>query len=215
MDSMKRLVVLGVGVAVVGLMSGVRPADAQQTREARGTITKVSDAALTVKAGAQEMTFIVDSATHLEVRSAAKKVQQSQPGAPPPRVNDFFEVGQPVLVRYRESSGRYHALDISRVGSAGSDGGSVSEPKAKIAEGTVKAVTASQLTIASDNRELTFGITKDTGVLARGATTATKAAGGSTAITTFVHTGDTVSVSYSDGAGKMTASEVRVRTVNR
>jgi hypothetical protein len=214
MDSTKRLVMLGVGVAVVSLMSGVRPADAQ-TREARGTVTGVSDATLSIRAGAQEMTFIVDSGTHLEVRSAAKRVQQSQPGAPSPRVNDFFEIGQAVLVRYRESSGRYHALDISRVGSAGSDGGSVSEPKAKIADGTVKLVTPSQLTIASDDRELTFGITKDTGVLARGATKATKAAGGSTAITTFVHTGDTVSVSYNDGAGKMTASEVRVRTVNR
>ena len=213
MKRMKRLVILGVGVAVVGAMAGVRPADAQ-TREARGTITSVSDASLTVKAGAQELTFIVDSQTRLEVRSAAKAVQQGQPGSPSPRVKDFFEPGQAVLVRYRESSGRNHALDISRVGSAGSGGGSVSEPT-KIADGTVKSVTPSQLTIAGDGRELTFGITKDTGVLAKGATTATKAAGGSTSITTFVHTGDTVSVSYSDVAGKMTATEVRVRIANK
>ena len=132
---------------------------------------------MSVKAGAQELTFVVDSATHLEVRSDAKKVQQSQPGAPSPRVKDFFEVGQTVLVRYREATGRNQALDISRVGSAGAGGGSVSEPT-KIADGTVKSVTPSQLTIAGGGRELTFGITKDTGVLARGATTATKAAGG-------------------------------------
>lgn len=213
MDSMKRLVILGVGVAVVGAMAGVRPADAQ-TREARGTITSVSDASLSIKAGTQELTFIVDSQTRLEVRSAAKTVQQAQPGSPSPRVKDFFETGQAVLVRYRESSGRNHALDISRIGSAGSGGGSVSEPT-KIAEGTVKSVTPGQLTIAGDGKELTFVINKDTNVLARGATTATKAAGGSTSITTFVHTGDTVSVSYSDAAGKMTASEVRVRIVNK
>jgi len=212
MNGMKRLVMVGVGVAVVGVMSGVRPADAQ-TKEARGTVIRVSAAELAISSGTQEMTFIVDSGTHLEVRSAAKKVQQEQPGAPHPRVNDFFEVGQAVLVRYRESSGRNHALDISRVGSAGS----VSEPK-KMADGTVKSVSPTQLTIAGGGRELTFGINKDTGIVVRGATTATKAAeaaGGSAQITTFVHAGDTVSVTYSDSAGKMTASEVRVRTVNR
>jgi uncharacterized protein DUF5666 len=208
MDSMKRLVILGVGVAVVGVMSGVRTADAQ-TREARGAITSISDASLSIKAGAQELTFVVDSQTHLEVRSAAKKVQAEQPGAPHPRVKDFFEPGQVVLVRYREASGRNQALDISRVGSA--DSGETT----KNADGTVKAVTPTQLTIASGGRDLTFGITKDTGVVMRGATKATQAAGGSTPITAFVHTGDTVSVSYSDAAGSAVASEVRVRIANK
>ena len=46
------------------------------------------------------MTFYIDSDTHLEVRRAAKEVQSQQPGNPKPRVNDFFEVGNPVLVRY-------------------------------------------------------------------------------------------------------------------
>jgi hypothetical protein len=142
---MKRLVVLGVAMTVVGVMAGVRQADAQ-TKEARGTVTRIADATLSINAGTQELTFIVDSQTHLEVRSAAKKVQENQPGSPSPRVKDFFEVGQAVVIRYREESGRNHALDISRVGSAGSGGGSVSDPK-KIAEGTVKSVTPSQLTI--------------------------------------------------------------------
>ena len=160
MDSIKRLVIFGVGVTVVGVMAGVRPA-AAQTREARGTVTSVSDGTLSMKAGTQELTFVVDSGTHLEVRSAAKKVQQEQPGGPSPRVKDFFEVGQAVLVRYREASGRNHALDISRVGSAGSGGGSVGEPL-KIADGKVKSVTPSQLTIADGGRDVTFAISKDT-----------------------------------------------------
>ena len=213
MDSVKRLVILGVGVAVVGVMSGVRPADAQ-TREARGTVTSVSDATISIKtAAAQEMTFVVDSATHLEVRSAAKKVQQAQPGGPSPRVKDFFEAGQSVLIRYREASGRNQALDISRVGSAGSGAGS--SETTKNADGTVKSVTPTQLTIASSGREFTFGINKDTGVVVRGATKATKEAGGSTPITTFVHAGDTVTVTYSDAAGSAIASEVRVRIANK
>ena len=206
MDSIKRLVILGVGVAVVGVMSGVRPADAQ-TREARGTVTKIGDATLSISAGTQELTFVVNSETHLEVRSAAKKVQQNQPGAPSPRVRDFFEVGQAVLVRYKEAGGTNHALDISRVGSAGSG----ETTTTKNADGKVKSVTPTQLTIASDGRDLTFGINKDTGVVMKGATNATKAAGGSTPITAFVHAGDTVTVIYSDAAGSLVASEVRVR----
>jgi hypothetical protein len=208
MDSIKRLVILGVGVAVVGVMSGVRPADAQ-TREARGTVTRIGDATLSISAGTQELTFVVNSETHLEVRSAAKKVQQNQPGNPSPRVKDFFEVGQAVLVRYKESGGTNHALDISRVGSAGSG------ETTRNADGKVKSVTPTQLTIAGDGRELTFGINKDTGVVMKGATNATKAAGGSTPITAFVHAGDTVTVTYGDAAGSLIASEVRVRISNK
>jgi hypothetical protein len=70
------------------------------------------------------------------------------------------------------------------------------------------------MTIASDGHDVTFAIDRDTDVLAKGASTATKAAGGSTTLTSFVHQGDTVSVSYRDAGGKMMASEIRVRVVN-
>ena len=62
---------------------------------------------------------------------------------------------------------------------------------------------------------MTFAITGDTDVLVKGASKAAKAAGGGTPLTTFVHSGDTVSVSYKDAAGTMTASEIRVRVANR
>jgi hypothetical protein len=165
---------------------------------------------MTVKAGAQELTFYVDNQTHLEVGALAKQVQQAQPGKP--RVNDFFQVGIPVLVSSREEGGRNHALNIERVGSAG--GGAVKEP-ARIADGKVTAVSASQFTISSDGRDLTFAIDRDTDVLARGASKATKAAGGNTTLTTFVHQGDSVSVSYHDAGGKMMASEIRMRVPAR
>jgi len=86
----------------------------------------------------------------------------------------------------------------------------VSQP-AKVAEGKVTSISASQLAIDSGGHQFSFGITRDTDVLMRGATKATKAAGGNTPITTFVHPGDTVSVSYHDAGWTMTASEVRVR----
>jgi hypothetical protein len=163
-----------------------------------------------VKVGSQELTFFVDRQTHLEVRPAARELQRAQTSHL--RVSNFFEPGQVVLVRYRNENGRNHALDIARVGSAG--GGSVSEAQ-KTSDGRVTLVTASQLTIDDNGREFTFVITGDTDVIARGASTATRAAGGSTPITTFVHTGDTVSVRYRDVGAKMMASEVRVKAVYR
>ena len=213
MTSINRLVVLGAGVAVVGLLAGARPVGAQ-TREARGTVTAVTDTSLTVKAGAQELTFFVDGRTHLEARAAAKQIQAAQPGSPKPRVSDFFEPGSVVLVRYNEENGRNHAVDVERASRPGAGGGSVSEPS-KIAEGKVKSVTQSQLTVTGDGRDFTFAINRDTEVLARGASKTTKAAGGSTPITSFVHDGDAVSVTYRETGGAMTAAEVRVRVVNR
>jgi hypothetical protein len=213
MNISKRLVVLGLGTLMFGVVASAVLAQGQ-VREARGTITAVTDTTLTMKAGAQQLTVYVDSETHLEVRTAARDIQQAQPGKPSPRVNNFFEAGQAVLVRYREENGRNHALDISRVSSAGGGGGSISDAE-KISEGKVKLVTASQLTIDDNGRELTFAITSDTNVLAKGASKATKAAGGATPITTFVHPGDAVSVSYHATGQKMMASEVRVRVASR
>ena len=212
MEKRNRLAILGVAASIVGVLAIASPAQAQN-REARGTVTSVTDTSLTMKAGAEELTVFVDSGTHLDVRRAERDIQKEQPGHPSPRVNSFFEAGQAVLVRYRVEKGRNIATDIARVGSAGGEG-SISNP-AKISAGKVKLVNASQLVIVDGGRELDFGITGDTNVLAKGASKATKAAGGSTPITTFVHTGDTVSVSYHEAGAKMTASEVRVTVVNK
>jgi hypothetical protein len=211
MTQTSRYLILGVGVAV-GVLAGAGQA-AAQTKEARGTVTAVAERSVTVKAGAQELTFFADRETHIEVRSTEKALQQAKAGSPAPRVSDFLKPGYTVLVRYREENGRNHALDIERVGSTGAGGGSISEPE-RIASGKVKAITASQVTIDDNGREAVFGITGDTGVMKKGATKATKAAGGSTPITTFIHAGDTVSISYREAAGRATATEVRVRISN-
>jgi hypothetical protein len=209
MQNINRLAILGVAMAIVGLVASASPVSAQ-TKEARGSVTALTDSTITVKAGAQEQTFYVDGDTHLEVRKSARDVQAAQPGGPKPRVNTFFEVGNPVLIRYREENGRNHALNIERVGSPG-DGANPS----RIADGKVASVSATRMTITSGVKDLTFAITADTDVLARGASKATKAAGGGTPLTAFVHQGDEVSVSYKDAAGAMTASEIRVRVVAR
>ena len=50
-----------------------------------------------MKAGAEELTVFVDSATHLDLRRAERDIQKEQPGHPSPRVNNFFAPGQAVL----------------------------------------------------------------------------------------------------------------------
>lgn len=204
MQNINRFVILTATVAFFGFVAGAGPVSAQ-TKEARGTVTAVTTSTMNVRVGTQDMAFFIDSETHLEVRRAARDVQAAQPGAPKPRVNDFFEVGTPVMVRYREEKGRNHALNIERVGSAGP------ENPTKLAEGKVTSVSASRLVVAADGHDMTFAVTGDTDVLVKGATKATKAAGGSTQLTTFIHAGDMVSVSYKEAAGAMTASEIRVR----
>ena len=52
-------------------------------------------------------------------------------------------------------------------------------------------------------------------VLARGASKTTKAAGGKTTIADFVHNGDSVSITYHDAGGTLTASQVRVRVAKK
>jgi hypothetical protein len=207
MSNKKHRVILGVGASIIGVLTVASPADAQ-TREARGTITAVTDSTLSIKTASEELTFYVDGETHLEVRSAERNIQREQPGRPSPRVNSFFEPGQAVLVRYQEVKGRNHALDIGRVGSAGLDA-------QKISDGKVKLVTPTQLTIDNNGRDLSFAISSDTHVFLKGATKATEASGGNKSITTYVHPGDTVSVAYREGDAKMTASEVRVRIANK
>lgn len=210
--NINRLVIPAATVAFLGCMAAAGPVSAQ-TKEARGTVTAVTTTTMTVKVGTQDMTFLVNSDTHLEVRRAAKEVQSQQPGNPKPRVNDFFEVGNPVLVRYKSDNAGNHALDIERVGSPGS-----ADPPAiptKLAEGKVTSVTATHVTVAAGGRDMSFAVTGDTDVLVKGATKATKAAGGTTSLTTFVHSGDMVSVSYKEAAGAMTASEIRVRVSSK
>jgi len=206
MESINRLLVLSA--AVVGFVVASAGTVSAQSKEVRGSISAMTDTTLTLKAEAQEMTFFIDGDTRLEVRRSARDLQKAQPGNPRPRVNDFFEIGQAVRVRYEEAGGRNHALDVERVGSAGS------EKKSSIVEGKVTAVSASQMSIAGDKGTLTFAVTGDTDVVARGATTATKAAGKGTPLTTFVHSGDVVSVTYNEADGKMTASQILVRIVN-
>ena len=106
-------------------------------------------------------------------------------------------------------NGRNLATHIRRVLNAGSDGASMARPSA-VSAGVVKSVTVSALVVAASGKDTTFAVDQETRVIGTGVGTATAAAGGRIAITSLVSAGDTVQVSYSQAAGAIRATEVRI-----
>jgi len=210
---LKHLIGVAVGVIAVVILGSSRLG--AQGKEAQGTVTAVSSSSLTITSGAKPMTFVVDKATKLENKAAARKTRDAKAtDTPGIQLTDYIKVGNPVLVRYEEANGANHAMYVRAVSSPGE---AAAEPheSTKTANGTVKAVSLSQVTLASDGKDMTFAINRDTDVLARGASKTTKAAGGTTTIADFVHNGDDVSITYVDKGGTMTASQVRVRVAKK
>ena len=212
MENRNRFAILGVAASIVGVLAIASPAHAQN-REARGTVTSVTDTSLTMKAGAEELTVFVIARPIWTYAVLSETSRRNSPGIRVPASTTSLSPDKPCWCATVWTRVETWRLISARISSAGGEG-SISNP-AKISAGKVKLVNASQLVIEDGGRELSFGVTGDTNVLAKGATKATKAAGGSTPITTFVHTGDTVSVSYHEAGAKMMASEVRVTVASR
>ena len=216
MGRIQRLGILLI-VLVFGAFVGLRPA-AAQTKEARGTVTAVSDSSLKVKVGAQEMTFAVDSKTAVLARGAGRATRDAQAtGAPGIKIGDAIKVGGAVIVQYTEAGGKMTATEVRSVSDAGGGGGSVSTPgpASKSVTGKVKSATAESLVVTADNKDMTFAVTPETKVEARGAGTATQQAGGRIAFNTLVGAGDTVQVTYQEAGATMRATEVRITIKNR
>src|SRR5262245_29043314 len=205
-----RVVTAGIGLTVIGVLGAAGLVNAQ-TKEVRGAVTAISNSSMTISAGQQNMTFIIDPATKVEVKAAAKKSRAAgSAGSTGPTITEYIKTGNNVLVRYKEDKAGLHALSVRPVSSAKSSRES-SDVDIKVANGTVKEVTQSRLTLESRGEDITFAVNAETDVLARNASKTTKAVGGKTTISDFVHDGDTVSITYLDRGGAMTASQVRVR----
>jgi hypothetical protein len=81
-------------------------------------------------------------------------------------------------------------------------------------QGRVKSIVGRVLTVDVDGRDTAFMVDDNTDVLARGASRATRNAGGSLPITDLVHDGDIVRVAYRELNGWMRASEIHIRSRN-
>lgn len=214
MGRVQRLGTLLRIVLVFGAFVGLSPAAAQTSKEARGTVTAVTDSSLKVKVGAQEMTFAVDSKTAVLARGAGRATRDAQAtGAPGIKIGDAIKPGGAVIVQYTEAGGKMTATEVRAVSDAGEGGGSVSTtaaPPSKSVTGKVKSATANSLVVTADNKDMTFAVSPETKVEAKGAGTATQAAGGRIAFNTLVGAGDTVQVTYQEAGATMRATEVRI-----
>jgi cobalamin biosynthesis Mg chelatase CobN len=209
-----------LALALVALAAAGWPAArlaAQESKMARGAVTAVAADSLTVKVGGQDMKFIVDSKTNVEAVGAGTKSRQAQAaGAPGPKLTDVVKVGQPVAVSYTETGGSNHATRIRAISSLAAEPGATSGPGgAKTANGTVKSVAATSMTISGSSGSgatftQTFTIDGTTKVIGKGAGTASAAAGGKTVITELVSNGDAVSVTYHAAGNALHAAEIRV-----
>jgi Domain of unknown function (DUF5666) len=212
MGRVQRLGTLLLIVLVFGAFVGLSPA-AAQSKEARGTVTAVTDSSLKVKVGAQEMTFAVDGKTAVLARGAGRATRDAQAtGAPGIKIGDAIKVGGAVIVQYTEAGGKMTATEVRAVSDAGEGGGSVATaaPPSKNVTGKVKSATADSLVVTADNKDMTFVVTPETKVEAKGAGTATTAAGGRITFNSLVGAGDTVQVTYQEAGATMRATEVRI-----
>lgn len=217
-----RRTVLGLSLAAFSLVGWLpTTAIAQDTKNARGSITAMTGDGITVKAGDQELKFTVDAKTVLVAEGAGTAAQKAAAaGKPGPKLAEFVKVGDAVEVSYHDVGGTLHAARIRRVVSAGPGGGTTSDQRTENQDGRVDAVSGSSLTIsgsASGGVKFTqiFTIDRDTKVVAVGAGTAAakaEAKGAKMTITDLVAVGDQVTVSYHKVGNSMHASQVRVRS---
>ena len=211
MRGAKFFVVSLVGLLLIG--GTVRPAMAQ-TKEARGSVVTVSDSSLTVKVGTTDMKFAVDAKTIVGAPGAGRATRDAQTqGAAGAKLTSVVKPGAGVIVTYREAAGVMTATEIRSVPAAasanatGTTGGSTGGTSAS---GKVKAVTAQSLVITDNGKDMAFAVDNTTKVFAKGAGTATAAAGGAITFNRLVGVGDEVTVNYAGTGQAMRATEVRI-----
>jgi len=208
MESLKRAGVLVVGT-VLAVLVGQTAAEAQ-SKEIRGSAVAVSDSFLSVKAGEQTLSFVINRDTLVEAKGASTRTRRAESAGNSPAITltDYVKPGDPVLVSYRAADGKNLALAVRPISAVGTTGAAGST---KTIQAKVKSISGNALILDQNGRDVRFTLDRETDVLAIGATRATKKAGGSVPITDLVHAGDLVWVEYLEAAGSMRAVEIQVR----
>lgn len=195
---------------------------AQDTKNARGTVTAMAADTITVKAGEREMKFAVDAKTVVTAEGAGTASREAAASGKSLKLADIVKVGDAVEVSYHETGATMHAARIRKIPSAGSGGGGTSDERAATssdtANGTVQTVSSSSLTITgsaggSGKFTQTFSIDTNTKVVAEGAGTAAAAAaakGKPMGVTDYLATGDQVTVTYQKKGDTLLATTIRV-----
>ena len=210
-----RTMFLAVTLAVLSVIGWpAHLAIAQEQQVARGTVSQMNGALITIQVRGEAMAFTVDADTQVEARGAGTKTRQlAAAGKPGPKLSDVLSIGQPVAITYRATTGTPRASMVRAVPSV-SDGGSVTAAEMRSA-GTVKSLGHDSITIVGGSGggasfEQTFLIGADTKVVGKGVGTATAPKGGRAPFSELIAAGDQVSVSYHKKGNALHASDVRV-----
>lgn len=210
---MKRLILM-MGCAV---LVAAGPAIAQ-TKTVKGSVKEVGANTITVTSAGKDMTFNVDVKTTVVARGASTKTRAAEAaGKTGPGIAEVLKAGDAVEVSYHEAG--MHADTVRTIAAppppppAPKEAGAEQKTKPLTESGVVSAVTGTSLTVKGKAGDTTFTVDTKTVVSGTGFGTAGRKivdAGGKPTLGDFVHTGDSVTVSYHDtGVAKM-ASDVRV-----
>jgi hypothetical protein len=211
---MKRLIAMLGCVVVVA----AGPALAQATKTVKGSVKEVGANTITVSVAGKDMTFNVDAKTTVVARGAGTKAKAAEAaGKTGPGLAEVMKAGEAVEVAYHEAG--MHADTVRAIASVppppppAPKEAEDQKTKAATEGGVVSAVTGNSLTLKGKAGETTFTVDAKTVVSGTGFGTAGQKitdAGGKVTLSEFVHTGDSVTVTYHDtGVAKM-ASKVHV-----
>ena len=210
---MKRLLaMLGLIVVAAG------PALAQGTKTVKGSVKEVGANTITVSVAGKDMTFNVDAKTTVVAHGGGTKSKAAEAaGKTGPGIAEVLKAGEAVEVAYHEAG--MHADTVKVIPSVppppppAAKEAEDQKTKATTESGVVSAVTGNSLTVKGKAGETTFTVDGKTVVSGSGFGSAGQKitdAGGKVTLSEFVHTGDSVTVTYHDtGVAKM-ASKVHV-----
>lgn len=195
-------------LTIAGLLAS--SADAQEAKKTRGKVTALTATNLTLDVTGTAMNFAIDPKTKVEAPGAGTATRRAEAaGKPGVKLTDVIKAGDAVEVSYHDVAGKMQASMIRKVTSLGSGPATDND-----SEGKVTAITPTSMTIGGSKGGATFTqtfvIDAKTKVIGKGAGTAAAKAGGKVAATDLIGSGDTVSVTFAEMAGKLHATEIRV-----
>jgi hypothetical protein len=214
-------ILLALTVAAFSVFSPLAAATAQDEKVARGVISDIGSASMTLQVRGEPLELAVDRHTVVQAPGGSTKARQaSMNGQAGPHLSDVLKVGQAVAVTYRDLPGDRRASMVRVTARPGGAGASIKTASIKTASafrsiGVVKVVDANSITINGQSGggahfTQTFTLGPDTLVIGKGAGTAAAASGGRVPATKLIAAGDHVTVAYHKDGNALRASDIRV-----
>jgi hypothetical protein len=204
---MKRVLAVFAVLLVAALVAV--PVSYAQAKSVKGVVVSAAGDTMTIKSEGKEMTFKITAATKVDSAGAGAAQAKSATGGV--KFTDFVKPGGSVEVSYTGAAGAMTATEVRTIAEAKAEASIPAPPKAT-AKGTVTAVAGDSITIKAE-KELKIAVTAKTNVIGTGVSTkiaALKEKGQVASVKDLVSVNDTVTVTYTEAGGAMTASEIRI-----